>query len=76
MKDKKVKVDEMESGPEHLKIVTRLRDERVESVKGESVMDLEGIVVPSIFKVIRKVEVLTRMCPTFDLKCEENTMWR
>ena len=38
MKDKKVKVDEMESGPEHLKIVKRLRDEKVESVKGECVI--------------------------------------
>ena len=35
--------------------------------------DLEAIGVPSIFKFIHKGTALTRMFPTFDLRCEENT---
>ena len=34
--------------------------------------DLEAIGTASMFKLIRKVGVLERMCPTLDLSCEEN----
>jgi hypothetical protein len=37
------------------------------------VCDLEGIGVPSIFKVIRSPVALARMLPTLDLSCAENT---
>ncbi len=50
---------------EHLKIETRLRGERFDNVKP---------VVSSMFRLIRRVTVLTRMCPTFDLICEEKTV--
>ncbi len=44
--------------------------------KGESVIYLEVIDTPSIFNVIRSCTVLTRMLPTLDLICEENTaLW-
>ncbi len=44
----------------------------------ESVLlcDLEPIGSPSIFKFTRKGTNLTRMFPTLDLMCEENTVWR
>ena len=34
--------------------------------------DLEDIGVSSMFRLIHRVEDLGRMCPTFDLNCEEN----
>ncbi len=37
------------------------------------VCDLEDIGVSSIFKTIRSDEVLVRMFPTLDLRCEDNT---
>ena len=57
----------------HLKIETRLRGERFENVMGESpwVCDRETIGSPSMFRLIRKGTVLTRMWPTLDLICEE-----
>ncbi len=33
--------------------------------------DLEVIDVPSMFKLIRKVSTLGRMCSNLDLRCEE-----
>ncbi len=35
--------------------------------------DRDATGVPSIFKVIRSVEVVTRMLSILDLRCEENT---
>ncbi len=61
----------MYGGLEHLKIETRLINERFASVMGEC--DLEAIGTPSIFKLIRSVGVLVRMLSTSDLSCEENT---
>ena len=60
----------LRGGLEHLKIETRLINERFASVMGEC--DLEGIGIPSIFKLIRKGEVLVRMVSTLDLSCDEN----
>jgi hypothetical protein len=40
------------------------------------VCDLEDVGVPSIITLIRKVSVLVRMSPTFDLRCEEDTVRR
>jgi hypothetical protein len=37
------------------------------------VSDLEVIGVSTIFNLIRRSATLARMCPTFDLNCEENT---
>ena len=64
----------LREGLEHLKIETRLRGERFESVKG--MCDLEAIGAPSIFKLIRRAAALARTCPTFDLSCEENAARR
>jgi hypothetical protein len=65
-------------GLEHLKIETRLIDERFPSVMVRvwfrSYRSLLGD--PSIFKLIRKTVVLVRMLPTFDLSCEENAARR
>ena len=61
-------------GLEHLKIETRLIDERFESVMGEC--DLEDIGVPSTLRVIRSVPALARMLTTFDLIGEENAARR
>jgi hypothetical protein len=61
-------------GLEHLKIDTRLIDERFVSVMGEC--DLESISSPSILRLIRNTAPLVRMLPTFDLSCEENTARR
>ena len=47
----------------HLKIETRLIDERFASVMGDCVI-LESIGAPSIFKTIRSPSVLSRMLPT------------
>jgi hypothetical protein len=52
---------------ENLKIETRLRDERFESVKG--VCYLETIGVSSTLKLIRNAASLTRMLSTLDLNC-------
>jgi hypothetical protein len=52
-------------GLEHLKIETRLIDERFDCVIGECVI--------SIFKVIRSGGTLERMFPTLYLSCKENT---
>jgi hypothetical protein len=60
-------------GLEHLKIETRLKDERFESVMGEC--DLESTGVSSIFKLIRKTTDLVRMLSTLNLSCEENVEW-
>jgi hypothetical protein len=57
-------------GLEHLKIETRLMDERFVSVIGECVI-VKG--VPSIFNVIRNTTDSARMFPTLDLSWEENT---
>ena len=40
------------------------------------VCDLEAIGAPSMFRLIRKAAVLTRMWPNFDLNCEENATRR
>jgi hypothetical protein len=61
-------------GLEHLKIKTKLIDERFDSVMGEC--DLEPIGTPSIFNVIRSATSLTRMLSILDLRCEENTTRR
>jgi hypothetical protein len=75
MKDKKLKLRDLHDshtlgsvgvrGLEHLKIETRLIDERFVSVMGEC--DLEVIDTPSIFKLIRKDVSLSRMLPTLVL---------
>jgi hypothetical protein len=54
----------------HVKIETRLRDLRFESV----MCDLEG--APSMFRLIRKAAAMVRTGPTFDLSCEENAARR
>jgi hypothetical protein len=54
---------------EHLKIETRLINERFVNVMGEC--DFEVIGESLIFNVIRSVADLVRMLPTFDLSCEE-----
>jgi hypothetical protein len=64
----------LRGGLEHLKIETRLIDERFASVMGEC--DLEAIGAPSIFKLIRKAAALARMFPTFDRSCEKNAARR
>ncbi len=51
---------------EHLKIKTRLINEKFASVMGEHLCDLDVMGVPSKLSVIRKVSVLTRMFPTRD----------
>jgi hypothetical protein len=56
-------------GLEHLKIETRLIDERCDCVMGEC--DLETTGPSSIFKVIRSVTSV-RMLMTLDLNCEDN----
>jgi hypothetical protein len=61
----------LRGGLEHLKIETRLINERFASVMGEC--DLEAMGAPAIFNVIHSVEALARMLPTLDLRCEENT---
>ena len=38
--------------------------------------DLEAIGAPSIYKSKHNAEALTRICPTLDLRCEENTVRR
>ncbi len=35
-------------------------------------VSLEAIGVTSMFRLIHRSEGLVRMCPTFDLRCEEN----
>jgi hypothetical protein len=55
----------LRGGLEHLKIETRLRDERVENVMGEC--DLEAVRAPSMFKVICSAAPLGGLLPTFDL---------
>ena len=46
-------------------------------MKGECVIiSLEAIGAPSIFKLIRRAAALARMCPTFDLSCEEDSTRR
>ena len=57
-------------GLEHLKIETRLLDERF--VSDGWVCNLEDIGGPSILRVILNDPTLSRMLPTFDLRCEEN----
>ena len=52
----------MYGGLGHLKIETRLRDERFESVMGEC--DLEAIGAPSIFKLTHNAAAFARMFPT------------
>jgi hypothetical protein len=61
-------------GLEHLKIETRLIDERFASVMGEC--DCEVIDSPSRLSLIRKGESLTRVLPPLDLNCEKNVAWR
>ena len=49
----------------HLKIETRLRDERFESVKGEYVIYKSQLIgVTFMFRLILSVAFLVRMCPT------------
>ncbi len=48
----------------HLKIETRLKGERVESVQGEYTDDLETTCEESMFKLIRRVVSLVRIFPT------------
>ena len=39
--------------------------------------DLEDIGVSSMFRLIRRSGGLTRICPTLDLRCEENVVrWK
>ena len=64
----------LRGGLEHLKIETRLRGERVESVMGECAIEAIGAL--SIFKFIRNGAALARMCPTLDLSCEEKAARR
>jgi hypothetical protein len=62
-------------GLEHLKIETRLIDERFVSVMGEcEIVTLK--VRQFIFKVIRSAAALVRMLPIFDLSYEENAARR
>ena len=58
-------------GLEHLKIETRLMNERFVSVMGECV--LEAIGSPSRLRFTRKTAALARMFPILDLSWEENT---
>jgi hypothetical protein len=58
-------------GLKHLKIETRLINERFSSVMGEC--NLEAIGAPSIFNVMHSAAGLVRMLPTLDLNCEENS---
>jgi hypothetical protein len=53
---------------EHLKIETRLINEKFESVMGECVI-LDVMGEPSKLSVIRKTAVLTRTRPTLFLIC-------
>ena len=55
---------------EHLKIETRLMNERFVSVMGECV--LEAIGSPSRLRFTRKTAALARMFPILDLSWEEN----
>ena len=64
----------MLGGLEHLKIETRLIDERFPSVMGECVLEVIG--APSRLRLIRKTAALARVLPTFDLSCEENAARR
>ena len=64
----------LRGGLEHLKIETRLRVERVESVTGEC--DLETISVSSILSLILSGGALSRIISTLDLICEENVTRR
>ncbi len=61
-------------GLEHLKIETRLIDERFVSLMGEC--DFEVIGVPSRLRFTRKAAALARVLPTLDLSCEENAVRR
>jgi hypothetical protein len=56
---------------EHLKIETRLIDEKFANVMGEYVTDLEVIDVPSRLTLIRKAASLVRIDETRDLNIEE-----
>ena len=58
-------------GLEHLKIETRLKDERFESVMGEC--DLEDIGAPSTFKLTHRAATLSKLLPIFDLSCPRKT---
>ena len=63
---------------EHLKIETRLIVTKLDHKREVSecdgwVCDLDVSGASSIFKIIRNVTTLTKMFPTFDLNCEENT---
>jgi hypothetical protein len=59
---------------EHLKIKTRLIEERFPSVMGQCVLDDRGSL--SILRLIRSVTSLTRMLPTIDLRCDESVSRR
>ena len=59
---------------EHLKMKTRLIDEKFASVMGECVCETIG--APSKLSVMRKTAALARMLPTLDLRCEENAARR
>ena len=62
---------------EHLKIETRLIDEKFANAMGEYVTgDLEVIGVPSKLNVIRRAAALARMLPTHVLGTEEKTARR
>jgi hypothetical protein len=56
------------TGLEHLKIETRLIDERFESVMGECDLEDEEIGVLSIFTVMHNAKALVRMLSTLDLR--------
>ena len=58
----------LREGLEHLKIKTRLINERFTSWMGEC--DLEAMGVPSIFNVILSSADLVRMMSTLPLTCE------
>jgi hypothetical protein len=59
-------------GLEHLKIETRVTDERFPSVMGEC--DFEVIGDPSRLRLLRKTVSWTRVLHTLDLRCEENVV--
>ncbi len=65
----------LHGGLEHLKIETRLINERFANMMGECVI-VTSKGSPSIFKVIHSDVVLVRMFPILDLRCEENTVRR
>ena len=60
----------MRGGLEHLKLKTKLINERLVSVMGECDLDVTG--APSIFKIIRSVAAVGTILPHFDFCWERN----